>query len=137
MPDVFFHPHVVEVSEIDDFGHANNVAYVAWMQSAAMAHSTAQGWSGLRYRELGQGWVVREHTIKYLLPAYAGDHVVIETWVATMARVTSLRRYRINRSGDGALLATAETNWAFVDLVTGKPVRIPPEVSGAFVVVER
>ena len=54
-----------------------------------------------------------------------------------MKKVTSLRRYRIVRSGDAALLATAETNWAFVDLITGKPVRIPPEVGGAFVVVER
>ena len=86
---------------------------------------------------MGQGWVVRSHAIEYLLPAFAGDHVVVETWVTTMKKVTSLRRYRIVRGGDGALLATAETNWAFVDLTTFKPVRIPPEVGGAFVVVQR
>jgi len=137
MPDIFFHPHVVQADEIDDLGHANNVVYIAWLQAAAVAHSAAQGWPGSRYHELGQGWVVREQTIKYLLPAFAGDHVVVETWVATMSKVTSLRRYRVSRNGDGALLATAETNWAFVDLTTGKPVRIPPGVGRAFVVVER
>ncbi len=137
MPDIFFHPHAVQADEIDSLGHANNVVYIAWLQAAAVAHSAAQGWPGTRYHELGQGWVVRAHAIEYLLPAFAGDHVVVETWVASMKKVTSLRRYRIVRSGDGALLATAETNWAFVDLITGKPVRIPPEVGGAFVVVER
>ena len=137
MPAVFFHPHVVQADEIDDLGHANNVVYVAWLQTAAVGHSAAQGWPGPRYRELGQGWVVRSHAIEYLLPAFAGDHVVVETWVSSMRKVTSLRRYRIVRGGDGALLATAETNWAFVDLTTGKPTRIPADVAAAFVVVQR
>ena len=137
MPDIFFHSHIVQGDEIDDLGHANNVVYISWLQAAAVAHSAAQGWPGARYHELGQGWVVRSHAIEYLLPAFAGDHVVVETWVATMKKVTSLRRYRIVRNGDGGLLATAETNWAFVDLTTGRPVRIPSAVAGAFVVVER
>jgi acyl-CoA thioester hydrolase len=135
MPDVYYHSHLVEPAEIDELGHANNVAYIVWMQAAAVAHSAAQGWPGSRYRELGQGWVVRSHAIEYLQPAFAGDRVVVETWVATMKKVTSLRRYRIVRAGDGGLLATAETNWAFVDLAGGKPARIPPEVVAAFVVV--
>jgi acyl-CoA thioester hydrolase len=137
MPDIFFHSHAIQADEIDELGHANNVAFVAWLQAAAMGHSAAQGWPGPRYQELGQGWVVRSHAIEYLLPAFAGDHVVVETWVATMKKVTSLRRYRIVRRGDGALLATAETNWAFVDRTSFRPVRIPPEVGEAFVVVQR
>ncbi len=137
MPEIYVHSHVVQPGEIDSLGHANNVFYIAWLQAAAVAHSAAQGWPGTRYDELGQGWVVRSHAIEYLLPAFAGDHLAVETWVATMQKVTSLRRYRIVRHGDGALLATAETNWAFVDLTSGRPVRIPPEVAGAFAVVQR
>ena len=121
--DNYFHHHTIEPAEIDELGHANNVAYIAWLQAAAVAHSALQGWPGPRYRELGQGWVVRSHTIEYLQPAFAGDRIVVETWVATMKKVTSLRRYRIVRGGDDALLATAETNWAFVDFASGKPVR--------------
>ena len=137
MPDVYHHSHVVQPAEIDELGHANNVAYIVWLQAAAVAHSAAQGWPGSRYRALGQGWVVRSHAIEYLQPAFVGDRVVVETWVATMKKVTSLRRYRILRAGDDALLATAETNWAFVDLSAGKPLRIPPEIAAAFVVVDR
>ena len=137
MPEIYFHSHTVEPAEIDELGHANNVAYVAWLQAAAVAHSAAQGWPPERYRALGQGWVVRAHAIEYLQPAFAGDRAVVETWVATMKKVTSLRRYRIVRAGDGELLATAETNWAFVDLASGKPVRIPPEIAAAFTPIER
>jgi acyl-CoA thioester hydrolase len=137
MPVVFFHSHVVRPDEIDELGHANNVEYIRWMQSAAVAHSAAQGWPAARYAALGQGWVVRAHSIEYLLPAFSHDQIVVETWVATMKKVSSLRRYRMVRKGDAGLLATAETNWAFVDLTSGRPARIPPEIALAFTAIER
>ncbi|MGA2617712.1 MAG: thioesterase family protein [Thermoguttaceae bacterium] len=137
MPNVFEYSHVVGPQEIDELGHANNVAYVAWLQAAAVAHSAAQGWPGPRYLARGQGWLVREHTIEYLQPAVAGDQVVVETWVATMERVTSLRRYRVYRRPDRQLLARAETRWVFVDYASGKPRRIPAEIVQSFPVVAR
>ena len=136
MPALFEYHLVVRPEEIDELGHANNVAYVAWLQAAAVAHSAAQGWPGERYRDLGLGWVVRSHTIEYLQSAQVDDPVVIETWVATMKKVTSLRRYRILRESDRALLARAETNWAFVNYASGKPTRVPPEIAWAFQVIE-
>jgi acyl-CoA thioester hydrolase len=137
MPDVFEYCHTVTEESIDGLGHVNNVAYVEWMQAAAVAHSAAQGWPGKRYRELGLGWVVRSHHIEYLQPAVAGDRIVVRTWVATMKKVTSIRRYQILRADDGTLLARAETNWAFINYVTGQPARIPREISDAFVLVEQ
>jgi len=136
MPRIFEYPHTVVDDEIDALGHANNVAYVEWMQAAAIAHSTAQGYSGEDYQQLGSGWVVRSHTIEYRQPALVDERIVVRTWVATMRKVTSLRRYRIVRCRDGALLAVAETNWAFVDFASGRPKRIPAEIAGAFEVVD-
>ncbi len=135
MPDVFEFHHTVAGDEIDSLGHANNVAFVDWMQSAAAAHSSAQGWPGRRYQEIGKGWVVRSHRVEYLEPAYPGDPVVVRTWVAAMKKATSLRRYRILREPDGALLATAETLWAFIDYATHHPHRIPSEVVESFPIV--
>jgi len=135
MPEIYQHPHTVRQDEIDGQGHANNVAYVQWMQDAAVAHSAAQGWPGERYLQAGFGWVVRWHRIEYLQPAFAGDQLIVRTWVATMQKVMSLRRYRFVRPGDQALLATAETMWAFIDYATARPARILPEVAAAFTVV--
>lgn len=137
MPEIYQHEHTVGPDEIDALGHANNVVYVEWMQSAAMAHSAALGWPADRYVQFGAGWVVRAHSIEYLQPAFAGDRLLVHTWVATMRKATSLRRYRIFRTSDGALLATAETRWAFIDYATRQPARIPREIADCFPVVEK
>ena len=80
-------------------------------------------------------WVARSHKIDYLLPAHAGDDLIVYTWVADMLRASSLRRYEITRVQDQAILARAETRWAFVNLASRKPIRIPPEVQGDFELV--
>ena len=114
----------------------NNLAYLAWMQAAALAHSTAQGWPAERYEQLGAGWVVRAHEIKYLQSAYLDDQIVVRTWVSGMKKVGSTRRYKIVRATDGALLASAQTQWAFVDFANGALLKIPEEVASAFEILE-
>ena len=137
MSDIFEFNHTVDEDEIDLLGHANNVAYIDWMQSAAMAHSTSLGWSSERYVESGRGWVARSHFIEYHSPAFEADKIVVRTWVATMAKVTSERRYRIIRTAGNLLLATAWTRWAYVDLTTIRPLRIPTDLASAFPLVDR
>jgi acyl-CoA thioester hydrolase len=132
MPLIYEYNHVVSPSEIDQVGHVNNIEYVRWLQHAAIAHSAAQGWDAPRYRSLGMGWVVRSHFIEYLVPAFLNDEIIIRTWVASMKKVTSLRRYEIWRLADQKKLASAETNWAFVNFSTHLPCRVPPEILGSF-----
>ena len=137
MSAIFEYAHVVTESEIDDvIRHVNNLAYLKWMQSAALAHSAAQGWTAAAYQELGAGWVVRSHQIEYRQPAFPGDAIVVRTWVANLKKVTSLRRYEIVRAGDNKpILAIAATDWAFIHFATHQPRRIPPEVIRAFEIV--
>jgi acyl-CoA thioester hydrolase len=138
MSAIFHYSHLVRDDEIDAvIGHVNNLAYLKWMQSAAMAHSAARGWPAEAYQTLGAGWVVRSHQIEYLRPAFPGDEIVVRTWVADFKKVTSLRRYEIVRGGSGTetILANAATNWAFIHFATHQPRRIPPEVFGAFEIV--
>lgn len=132
MSGVFAYRHRVLPEEIDRLGHANNVVYVKWMQDAAVAHSESRGWPGSRYLDMGCGWVARRHTIDYLHPARQGWDIVVWTWVASMRKTTSVRRYRMCRD-DGTPIAVAETRWAFIDYTTGRPMRIPPEVIQSFV----
>jgi acyl-CoA thioester hydrolase len=137
MTPVFEFHYTVKDDDIDELGHANNLSYLRWALAAAVAHSDVQGWPAEAYRTLGAGWVVRSHQIEYLQPAFAGDALIVRTWVAEMKKVTSLRRYRIVRnSGDKeVVLARAATDWAFIHFATGVPKRIPPEISGAFQIV--
>jgi acyl-CoA thioester hydrolase len=135
MPAVFEHPLTVPAEAIDGQGHVNNLEYVRWMQQAAVAHSDAQGWTSQRYRQIGAGWVVRSHRIEYLRPAFAGDHIMVYTWVADFRKVRSLRKYKMVRLDDGATLAVAETDFAFFGFQHRVARRVPPEVAASFEVV--
>lgn len=136
MPAVFEYSHLVGADEIDAHGHANNLRYLYWMQSAAVAHSTAQGWSHEDYMRLGLGWVVRTHTIKYLQSAMPGDEILVRTWVADLSKFASTRKYRIVRRKDDVVLASSETQWVLVDLATRALARIPDELRASFTIVD-
>ena len=124
----------VQASEhdIDANGHVNNIVYVQWMQDVAIAHSDAVGCTAAT-SAAGCTWVARSHQIEYLRPAFAGDRILLQTWIVEAAKKSSSpRRYRMVRESDGAVLARGETLWVYVDVESGRPRTIPPEVIGCF-----
>ena len=116
---------------IDENGHVNNVMYVQWMQDIAVEHYESIGGT-IPMQWAGATWVVREHRIEYLLPAFRGEEVEINTWVENIRRVRSLRKYEFIRALDRNLLVKGETDWVFVDVKSGKPVAIPDQVADMF-----
>jgi acyl-CoA thioester hydrolase len=124
--------HEVEVleSDIDNLGHASNLVYLRWVQDAALAHSTALGFSEQAYLARGEAWVVRRHEIEYLRAAVMRDRLRIETRVEFMKAANSVRRTEIFRGSE--LLCRAATDWVYVELTRGRPTRIPQDVRSAF-----
>jgi acyl-CoA thioester hydrolase len=134
MPQVYQYSFTVPKEAEDMNGHVNNVEYLRWMQDAAMLHSAARG-STEATKAVGATWVVRTHKIEYLRPAFAGEEICVLTWVANLRRVQSLRKYKIVRPADKALLAEGETNWVFVDAQSGKLRSIPKDIQSLFEIV--
>ena len=132
---IYRHEIQVAQPDIDMMGHVNNVSYVAWMQEAAMAHSTANGWDLAGYQKLGMAWVARKHRIEYLAPAFADDLLHLETWVSGMKRVSSTREYRFIRKKSSEVLAVAQTHWAFINLQALTPAKIPAKLKSSFEIV--
>jgi acyl-CoA thioester hydrolase len=130
MPAIFEFSVSALPADTDLVGHVNNVVYLRWLQDAAIAHATAQGWSPTAWTQHGSGWVARSHFIEYSGPAFPGDQLLIRTWVVDMKRVTSKRRYVILREEQP--IVRAETQWAFVSFSTLQPCRIPEHVARAF-----
>lgn len=123
---------MAQASEIDELGHVSNVVVVRWIQDVAVAHSSAVGWDYEAYRRHGAVFVVRRHEVDYLRPAFAGDEVVLETWIESFHAASTVRCTRIARGTDGAELATARTQWVLVSTDSGRPRRIPPVIASAF-----
>jgi acyl-CoA thioester hydrolase len=115
---------------IDENGHVNNVVYVQWMQDIAVEHYASIG--GIEAQGPDATWVVREHKVEYLLPAFANEQIEVRTWVENIRRVRSLRKYEFARQFDGKVLVKGETDWVFVDTKTGAPRAVPKEVIQVF-----
>jgi|GEM_PF-598287 len=138
---LFVHALEVHSTDIDMLGHVSNVAYVKWVQDAAVAHSEAVGFGIAQYNQLGAVFVVRRHEIEYLRPAMHGDRVEVRTWVESAAAAKCVRAtevVRVNSAQQGAqpqpevMLARAKTTWGYMELATGRPRRIPDPIRAAF-----
>ena len=125
-------PHVlsmvVDEDSIDNMGHANNAAYVQWMEKVAWDHTEAIGLGWDTYNRLNRGFVARHTELEYLSPAFAGDRLLLGTWIVQNDfRISMTRRYQIIRENDGVTLVRGHTRWVCVAVDSGKPRRMPPE----------
>jgi acyl-CoA thioester hydrolase len=136
MSQIYRYELTVSEDAVDVNGHVNNLEYLHWMQDAAVLHSESQGCTKAT-TEAGATWVVRTHYVEYLRPAFAGEEIIVLTWVSNFRRVLSLRKYRIIRVKDNAVLVEGETDWVFVDAKTGRLRSIPKNVMAAFEILPK
>jgi acyl-CoA thioester hydrolase len=130
--EVFRLELVVGDEDIDMLGHASNMAFIRWIQDVALAHSVAVGFDLDAYRRLGAVFVVVRHEVDYMRPALRGDVVEARTWISNVTAAKCQRSTELARVPDGQLLARGLTTWGFVELATGRPRRIDPELRVAF-----
>jgi acyl-CoA thioester hydrolase len=131
-PHAFAWPFTITHDMVDVQGRVANHEIVRLLVETAARHSDALGWDLEAYRRLGAWWVVRRHEVDYHVPAVEGDDLLCHTWPSDVARASAERRHVLLRPADGAVIAVARNVWALVDLATGRPRRIPPEVLSAF-----
>ena len=130
-PGIFTYTLTVPQNVIDENGHVNNVAYIQWMQEAAIRHGESAEYKPAQ----NTGWFVREHRIEYLFPTFLGEEIEVRTWITEWKRVRLHRRYEFIRHPDGKVVARGETDWVHVDVKTGRPIAIPGEIQMLFPVV--
>jgi acyl-CoA thioester hydrolase len=127
-PGVFRLRRRVEWRDIDLEQHVNNAVYLSYLEDCGVQVAAAHGWPMSRVQAEGFAIVARRHRIEYRQPAVLDDELELATWLSDVKRATVVRHYTVTRVSDGALLARARTLWVWVDLKTGRPIRIP----GAF-----
>ncbi len=123
----------VAESDLDQYGHTNNVTYLAWLERVAWAHSVSLGLDFPDYQRIGAGCVARRHELEYLLPTFAGDELQLGTWVEQCdGKFTMWRAYQIVRASDGKTVLRGRTKWVCIDMKSGRLTRMPPEFVAAY-----
>jgi acyl-CoA thioester hydrolase len=123
----FSHSFQVDTEDIDAQGHVNNVAYVRWIQEAAVAH-----WFSVTTEETREKftWMLTRHEIDYKKQTFENEEVTATTWVGKATRITCERFTEIKRGED--FLVNARSIWCFIDRETSKPTRITSELKEIF-----
>lgn len=129
---VFEQTQCVLNTHCDGLGHMNNVAYVQWAEDAAWAHSAALGLGLSVYLELGYAMVAHQHLMNYHAPCFAGECIRIRTWLSANDGLRLRRQYQFVRENDGQVVFSGHTDWVCVQLVSGKPKRMPPAFRDAY-----
>lgn len=115
----------VRTADIDRQGHVNNVAFLRFVQDAAVAHWQAAAPAELQRQYV---WVVRRHEIEYLKPGMPGDELTARTWVGEPSGASWERFTEIIRAADEQLLVKARTVWVLLDAATGRLRRVTHEM---------
>nr|MBO2511717.1 acyl-CoA thioesterase [Gammaproteobacteria bacterium] len=128
LPEPFTIDLRVSAEDIDGLGHANNAAYVTWMERCAWRHSQSLGLDLAEYRRLDRAMAVVRHEIDYLASAYEDDELQIGTWIVESdQRLKMTRRFQLIRPADATTLLRAQTTFVCIELSSGRPKRMPAE----------
>jgi len=131
VPEPFSHFFEVPEEDIDNLGHASNIAVVRWVQDVAIAHSCAVGFGFDEYKSIGGIFVIRRNEIDYLRPVLRGERLELRTWLSSWMAAKYVRETEIIRA-DGIVAARAHTTWGYLDAISGRPKRVPDAVRNAF-----
>lgn len=131
------HPFCINLSvdstHIDSLGHVNNVVYVSWLERCAWQHSNSLGLYLTDYHRLDRAMVVVRHELDYLASALLNDQLIMATWVIECdLRLKVRRQFQLTRPTDGRTLLRAYTQFACIELSTGKPKRMPALFSDVY-----
>jgi len=116
------YPVHVRFSDVDVYGHVNNVKYFEYFQEARIQLMVASG------RELGQGYhlVVAQTDVDYRRPIlFRAEPYDCSTWVSHIGS-TSVVFESVVRDGDD-VLARAKVVGVCIDSASGRPAPVPEE----------
>lgn len=128
----FTFPCPVRWSDVDAYGHVNNVVYLTFLEEARVALFARADAS---QRRLDAGVVVARHEIEYRAPLLPRTTPVpVETWVRRLGNSSVTFGYEVvDTAADGSrtTYAVASSVLVPVDMRSGSPCRITPEEKAA------
>ena len=118
----------VRYGETDQMGYVYYGNYASYYEVARVESFRELGLSYKKLEESGVMMPVLELKTKYLQPAKYDDLLTIKVAIPEMPRLKIKYEYKVFNEA-GTLLNTGETTLVFINMSTGKPVRIPERMA--------
>jgi len=122
--------HTVVSYELDAFGHVNNAVYLNYFEKARNDFLNARGLSFNDFFLWQAFPVLTSASLEFVLPARAGDRLLISGRVNSSSRTRFEIHYEIS-NGSSQIVCRGETRHVFVDS-RSRPMAIPEEFRKKF-----
>ncbi len=117
----------VRYSEVDENCELTWDALIDYFQDCCVAQSEEMG-IGITYlSDRRKAWVLNAWQICVDRLPVLNEEIIIETWPYAMKGLFGYRNFRMTDK-EGNCLAYANSIWVFVDLDTGRPLKIPADI---------
>lgn len=123
--------HTVASYELDSFGHANNAAFLNYLEKARGDFMMSKGLHFNDFFKWQRYPLVVRANLEFKSPAKAGEKLHIKGWITQHTATSMTLRYEVVNSADQRLVLTAETFHVFVN-DNNRPSRIPPVFAERF-----
>ena len=118
-----FYPITTRWGDDDAYGHANNVQYLAWFDTAVNGHLMRA--SGTDVRELDAIGLVVETACRYLSGVGFPDALEVGLAVPRLGRTSVTYRLGVLKAGEDEVRAVGRFVHVYVDATTRRPVPVP------------
>jgi acyl-CoA thioester hydrolase len=122
----------VRSCDVDSFGHVNNAVYLMYAEAARNDYMLQRGLTFADFERWKVGPVLFSAKLDYKSPARTDDELIITGDMQNQGRTRFGIIHDMLRKKDNRLICRAELAFAFVDLTTGRPCRIPEPFAKAF-----
>jgi len=125
---------LIRFSDCDPFNHLNNSGYIDYYLNAR--EDQLQEFYAFNVyahaKETGFGWVVGQHEIAYLKPAFTNETVLIESMVIRWGERDILVEFKMWNEDKTKLKSLMWTKFFYYNLATQKSHAHPPELNERF-----
>lgn len=115
---------------VDMYSHTNNARYIEFLEEARWQHFDNQMRDDVLVKN-DLAFTVVGINIRYRLPSFVGDTIVIKTAIKEYGRKTVTVAQNIHKKGSDDVIAEAEVVFVFVDKKVGKAVSLTDEMKEA------
>lgn len=123
---------IVRSYELDSFGHVNNAVYLQYFEGARNDYMLQRGIAFQDFKDWGIFPVLYRSELNYKLQARADDRLIISGVLEFNGKARFTIDHTILRRGDDTEVCSARLSFAFVDMTTQKPCRVPRQFIDAF-----
>ena len=123
---------IVRSYELDSFGHVNNAVYLQYCEGARNDYLKQRGIQFSDFQAWSIGPVLYHASIDYKRQARADDLLNIEGILTFKGKTRFHIQHEMIRQSDQALVCVASLDFAFVNIATQRPCRVPDKFLRAF-----